>query len=153
MKTQQDLTVERRPPDQGLGFVPGTEVEVKQIGDRSWETLSRLEYQAKNRTFTVEPGFTTDFASVPRCFVWLFPASGRYTKAAILHDYLCSEPVGSGLISRGDADGIFRQAMRTLDVAFLRRWLMWSGVRVGALGTRAGRRGWFRHSWQLLPLV
>lgn len=152
MKTQQDLA-ESRPPDSALGFAPGTKVEVEQIGDRRWATLGQLTYRAKDRTFIVESGFKTDFASVPRCCVWLFPASGRYTKAAILHDYLCGEPVGNGVISRGDADGIFRQAMRTLDVAFLRRWLMWAGVRIGALSTRAGRRGWFRHSWQLLPLV
>ena len=43
--------------------------------------------------------------------------------------------------------------MRTLDVAFLRRWLMWAGVRIGALGTKTGREHWFRHSRQLLPLL
>jgi hypothetical protein len=153
MRTQQDLAGESRPPDSDLGFAPGTKVKVEQIGDRRWATLDELTYVAKRRAFTVKRGFQTDFASVPRYFVWLFPASGRYTKAAILHDYLCGEPVDNDEISRGEADGIFRQAMRTLEVAFLRRWLMWAGVRIGALGTKSGRKHWFRHSWQLLPLL
>lgn len=33
--------------------------------------------------------FKTDLASVPRVMTWLFPRYGQYTKAAVLHDYLC----------------------------------------------------------------
>jgi hypothetical protein len=83
----------------------------------------------------------TDFASVPRVFVWFLPRYGRYTKAAILHDYLCSG-LNSTPISRIDADGIFRRVMRELGVSFLKRWIMWGAVRWGALFTRDGRKGW-----------
>jgi hypothetical protein len=91
----------------------------------------------------------TDFASVPRAFVWFIPRYGRYTKAAILHDYLCSVAVPAGRIGRIDADGIFRQAMRELGVPFLRRWIMWAAVRLGALTNPAGRKKWWTEAWRV----
>jgi hypothetical protein len=115
-------------------------------------TLSALAYRAKHDTFEVPVGQATDFASVPRVFAWLIPRYGRYTMAAILHDYLCRVAVESDVISRVDADGIFLQAMRTLKVAFLRRWIMWTGVRLGALATVKGRKKWLSHSWQIVPV-
>jgi hypothetical protein len=82
-------------------------------------------------------------------FVWLLPRYGRYTKAAILHDHLWGEEVPR-TISRRDADGIFRQAMRQLEVPFLRRWIMWAAVRWGALVTPDGRRGWLKEAPRVL---
>lgn len=39
-------------------------------------------------TVTVPIHFKTDFASTPR-FLWaFFPPYGKYTEAAVLHDYL-----------------------------------------------------------------
>ena len=139
--------------EQQLGFASGCEVEVRQDGDDTWMTLSSITYHAKYATFHVPPGQGTDFASVPRYFVWLVPRYGRYTKAAILHDYLCRASAERGEISRVDADGVFRQAMRTLGVGFLRRWIMWAAVRAAVITTPAGRRGWLRASWQVLPIA
>jgi Protein of unknown function (DUF1353) len=56
----------------------------------------------------------TDFASVPRVFVWFLPRYGRYTKAAILHDYLWREAVPAGKLRLAEADVIFRHAMHEL---------------------------------------
>lgn len=109
-----------------MAFTGG--VVVKEISPTRWELLKPLIYHGRRETFTVPVGFTTDFASVPRIFTWLVPPYGRYTKAAILHDFLChTKPV-----SRAEADGIFRRAMRELGVSFLRRWMMWAAVRAGA---------------------
>lgn len=82
--------------------------------------------------------------------MWFLPRYGRYTKAAVLHDYLWSEAVPAGLLTRADADGIFRRAMRELQVPFLRRWIMWAAVRWGALAKADGRRGWLADSWRVL---
>jgi hypothetical protein len=90
---------------------------------------------------------------VPRAFVWFLPRYGRYTKAAILHDHLWRAAVPAGELTLPDADGIFRRAMRELEVPFLRRWLMWAAVRLGALTKPGGRRAWLRESWQVLPLM
>ena len=89
---------------------------------------------------------------MPRIFVWFIPTYGKYTKAAILHDDLCRK-ASAGDFSRREADGVFRQAMRLADVAFLRRWVMWTGVRWGALSTRAGRKDWWKDAWRVLPIT
>jgi hypothetical protein len=103
-------------------------VSVRQVDDEHWKLLEDLVYQGNQETFTVPAGFKTDFASVPRLFTWLIPRYGRYTRAAILHDFLCE----TAPVSRADADGLFRRIMRELDVPFLRRWTMWAAVRMGA---------------------
>lgn len=135
-----------------IGFAD-SEVEVRQLNDTDWTTLSQLEYRTGDRTFTVPCGQDTDFASVPRVFVWFLPRYGRYTKAAILHDYLCRVPVRHGILPRSEADRIFRHSMHELGVAFLRRWIMWAAVRLGALTTARGRQGWLWASWQVIPIA
>src|SRR4029077_4904758 len=66
----------------------------------------------------------------------------------------------AGRISRIDADGIFRQAMRELGVPFLRRWIMWAAVRLGALTPPAGGKRGVPEAWRValvagvaLPIV
>ena len=143
-----------------LGFPSDSTVDVRQVDDQNWETLRALPYHATAEDFEVPVAERTDFASVPRVFVWFIPRYGRYTKAAILHDYLCSIAVPADRISRIDADGIFRQAMRELGVPFLRRWIMWAAVRLGALTNPAGRKKWWTEAWRValiaalaLPIV
>lgn len=104
---------------------------------RRWTLVESFGYQGKTDRFEVPAGFTTDFASVPRVVVWLLPRYGRWTQAAVLHDFLW-HLAGRGDIDKFDADGIFNRALRELEVPFLRRWIMWSAVRWGA-----GPRSWF----------
>jgi hypothetical protein len=130
------------PTPRVLGFDDDTTVDVRQLDDVTWAVLRPLGYQAALDRLVVPIGQRTDFASVPRVFVWLLPRYGRYTKAAILHDYLWRVAVPAGRITLIDADGILRQAMRELGVPFLRRWIMWAAVRWGALTKPGGRKGW-----------
>jgi hypothetical protein len=126
-----------------VGFPDGPQVDVRELDARYWSVLRGFEYRAQSpEPFVVPQGQRTDFASVPRAFVWFIPTYGRYTKAAILHDHLC-DLAHQGKFHRRDADGIFRQAMRTLGVPLLRRWIMWAGVRWGALTTADGRESWW----------
>ena len=81
--------------------------------------------------------------------VWLIPRFGRYTLAAILHDFLCDGLPSKRFTSR-DVDGLFRRVMRELGVPPLRRWLMWCGVRWGALLNPRRRPGW---SADALPVI
>ena len=117
-------------------------VTVRRSGDEQWTVVEPLVYRGRTDTLVVPAGFRTDFASVPRVAVWLIPRFGRYTLAAILHDWLCSEGIRSGIVSPRDADGIFRRVMRELGVPVVRRWLMWAGVRWGALTDPERRPGW-----------
>jgi hypothetical protein len=125
------------------GFLEGTVVDVEEISEQKWKLLKQMDYQGARELFQVPQGQTTDFASVPRIFIWFLPRYGRYTKAAILHDYLWEEKVPKGM-SRLDADGLFRQAMRELNVPFLRRWIMWAAVRWAALFKPDGRAEWLK---------
>lgn len=116
-----------------MAFIQG-KVSVEEIDEKYWLLLEPVIYQGAKQNFTVPAGFTTDFASVPTAFTWLIPRYGVYTKAAVLHDYLCAEKP----VNRSDADGIFRRAMRELEVSFLRRWMMWAAVRAGCKFESAG---------------
>ncbi len=135
-----------------LPFVGDSNPLVKQVGDRDWEVVEPLTYRGSTDEFVVPAGMRTDFASVPRAFVWFLPRYGRYTRAAILHDYLWRFRVGSATdpVSRRDADGLFRRVMRELGVPFLRRWIMWTAVRWAALTKPDGRRGWLGDAPQVL---
>jgi hypothetical protein len=88
-------------------------------------------------------GFETDLASVPRWLTWLVPRYGQYTRAAIVHDFLCQHTDNDfgaqacaacptvpvlHLRDRSDADEVFRLIMHQLGVPWARRELMWSAV-------------------------
>jgi hypothetical protein len=129
------------------GFPSDTVVEVEQVDDKNWRLLREIRYQGSRQAFEAPREMATDFASVPRFFVWFIPRYGRYTKAAIIHDHLWRDQVGKGAISFRDADGLFRQAMRELGTPFLRRWIMWASVRWAA----AKRGGLSRDWWIEFP--
>jgi hypothetical protein len=85
----------------------------------------------------VPRGMTTDLATVP-AFLWGVVASyGRQTLPAILHDELCyaaarpGQPAPYRRRARREADAIFREALAVAGTGPVRRWLMWTGVRIG----------------------
>lgn len=94
------------------------------IDGRDWRLVHAFTYD--HGRFVVPAGFLTDFASVPRFFWRLFPPTGRYGKAAVLHDMLYR----TGAVPRREADAIFFDAMRSLGVFLPTRWLMWLAVRL-----------------------
>jgi hypothetical protein len=128
------------------------DVMVRRLDAERWVLVRSVVYRGNVDTFTVPEGFVTDFASVPRVAVWLIPRFGRYTPAAILHDWLCGPGVRDGLISSVDADGVFRRVMRELDVPTVQRWLMWAGVRWSALTQPHRRPGWWSTAPAVLPI-
>ncbi|MDP9295512.1 MAG: DUF1353 domain-containing protein [Actinomycetota bacterium] len=136
-----------------MPFRAGSEVDVKEIDEKNWELLRELNYDGTRQNFVVPVGMGTDFASVPRVFIWFLPQYGRYTKAAILHDYLWRRGVPGNELTLPEADAILRRAMRELGVPFLRRWIMWAAVRLGALKKPGGRTRWLRESWKVFPLA
>jgi hypothetical protein len=109
-------------------FVSGQPVVREVDNDVDWKVAEPIIYQGRDERFVVNDDFVTDFASTPRVVTWLIPPYGRYTRPAILHDWLCQQ-AREGRISRVDADGLFRRSMRELGVAFLKRRLMWAAVR------------------------
>lgn len=122
-----------------MPFLPG-DLTVRRVDAERWELVDELVYEGRRDRFVVPAGFRTDFASVPRPVTWLVPRFGVYTLAAILHDWLVTE--GLDAVTARDADGIFRRVMRESGVPVLRRWIMWAGVRWGALTDERRRAGW-----------
>jgi hypothetical protein len=86
-------------------------------------------------------GMTTDLASVP-FFLWGVIASyGRQTLPALVHDRLCAlakdERGPRRRRLRREADRLFRTTLAASGSGLLRRWLMWSAVRLFGLPTVA----------------
>jgi len=105
-----------------------------------YKNPEHLEHGGTTGPIPVPLPLDTDFASVPRPFVWLFPRYGVYTRSAVLHDCLC----GQASVQRAEADRIFRTSMKELDVALVRRWVMWAGVRAGGMWEVVRKGGMWR---------
>jgi hypothetical protein len=129
-------------------FDDETRVLVEALDAEHWKTLRDITYGP----YTVPAGFRTDFASVPRVAVWLIPRFGRFTLAAILHDYLLTL-VRAGSLASVEADRVFREALAGLDTPPVRQWLMWTGVRWGAAASPYRRAGWWRTAPQVLGMT
>lgn len=128
-------------------------VHVELLDDRGTLTTP-LSYQGKVDHWTVPSGFRTDFASVPRLLQWFAPSIGKWTRAAVLHDWFCVHLAsGDCVVSARDADAIFRRVMREAGVGVIRRWLMWVGVRYGALFNPARRADWIKDAPGVLGIT
>jgi len=86
-------------------------------------------------SITVPKGFRTDFASTPWFTRAIFPPTGKYNEAAVVHDYLCymSNRRGSKRDINADrviADNVFIEAMTQLGVSKVKRKTMYFGVKL-----------------------
>ena len=117
-----------------MPFEEQNPLTVREVDDLSWELVTELVYRGNRDEFRVPVGYRTDFASIPVIFRWLLPKHGRYTKAAVVHDYLVEHSRATDF-TRCDADGIFRRMMGELGVPILKRWIMWAAVRLGGMWT------------------
>jgi Protein of unknown function (DUF1353)/Transposase DDE domain group 1 len=114
---------------------------VTMAGTGRWRLTEPLAYKGARDQFVVPAGFVTDFATIPGFLLWLIPRDGLHTMSAILHDWACTEGIHSGVVSPRDADGLFRRCLREAKVPLIRRWLLWAGVRAGAMANPLRRPG------------
>lgn len=87
------------------------------------------EHPDTGEQFEIPRGFVTDLTSVPRLFWTAFPPCGKYTSAAVLHDYLYW--INSPKCDRKCADDILLLAMKEAGVDIFTRTSIYSAVRVG----------------------
>jgi hypothetical protein len=101
---------------------------LKYLDGTDWEVDRTFTYVTDDgRTILVPAGFVTDFASIPRFFWRLLPPTGRYGKAAVIHDFLYRTPTAP--FTRAEADQVFADAMADLGVRAATRRAMWAAVR------------------------
>lgn len=118
----------------------------------------------------VPVGERTDFASVPRILQNIMPATGRWTRAAVIHDMLCrllavywialQKWPGGDLntlpppprFNAVDTDAVFEKIMKEDGVGPIMRRIGWVGVRWGAAWNPARRKGWARTAPRVLGL-
>lgn len=101
---------------------------VEKLRDCSdWKVCKGFTYTTETGINIVVPdGFVTDFASIPRGLWNLFPPTGKYGHAAVIHDYLYRET----FIDRKMCDKIFRDAMKELGVNIVSRNIIYFAVRI-----------------------
>lgn len=111
--------------------------------ERTWRVVEAFEYIASfagiSWTICVPVGFITDFASIPRAFWSILPPTGRYGKAAVIHDFLYNQanakvPGTEITIVKAMADRIFYDAMGVLGVPKWQRVVMYAAVCIGGRG-------------------
>jgi len=123
-----------------------TELEIKCCpeDENFWELEAPLLYKSDLLTdpasssstsglITVPKGFITDLASTRHIpFVSMIWGSTAH-REAVVHDYLyCLDSVP--LVSFGQANAVFKEAMEVWEKGFFTRYPMWLGVWIG---------GWF----------
>lgn len=101
-----------------------TKLQITQLDGRTWELLSPLIYRTRDERITVPAEFKTDLTSVPRILRSFVPVVGKYTRSAVLHDYLYIYGY-----SRRDADRIMLEAMKSEDVNILERYIIYFALR------------------------
>jgi hypothetical protein len=101
------------------------------VGFKTWELVEDFTVETSKGTIIIPKGFKTDLASSPR-LAWIFiPPFGRYTLAAIVHDYLCEIK----MFSRKENDVIFYEKMLDYGTYKWKAKIMYSSVRFYAIVT------------------
>lgn len=100
------------------------------IKERPFELTRAFRYHSKilGRIITVQAGYRTDFASIPRIFWRILNPVGQYSHAAVVHDWLCDRRGSTGVDSK-TTHAIFREAMEVLKVPGWKRATMYLTVR------------------------
>jgi hypothetical protein len=108
----------------------------------NWRLAGALTFYANNYFVVTAPeGFITDLASIPRPFWNLLPPFGKYTEAAVIHDWLYR----THLFSRAMCDALFLEMMNALRTDWHTRTIIYLAVRLfGGFAWRDERR-WRSH--------
>ena len=118
--------------------------------DRDWKLAEPFKYVVGDEDalfeIKVPTGFVTDFASIPRLLWFILHPTGRYGKAAVIHD-LCYR---GHLFSRAISDAIFLEAMGVLKVSRWKRSVVYLAVRMGGYWAWKGNSGKVEETRELM---
>jgi hypothetical protein len=128
-------------------------VELLTHDGRDVKVFTSVRFMDFDQTvYTIPDGFVSDGASIPQQ-AWSFvggPLSGRYRRAAILHDYLLRHQI----VSVDQAHAVFLRAMRADGVTEEQADLFYHAV-VGATwwGRLGALRGFLTSAWRVVRRV
>lgn len=112
-----------------------TPADLRMLDDYRFQVLAPFVYHIgkfpSENVVVVPAGTVTDLASVPRLLWVILPPHGRWAKAAIIHDYLYANGIGT----KEFADKVFLEAMAVLGVPKTKRTLMYWAVRLFGRGS------------------
>lgn len=105
---------------------------------RRWRLAEPLIFEVggrgSGRVIVVWKGFVTDGPSIPRLLWWILPVWASYSRAGVIHDWLCCLIAGNNphpeAPTRDDADRIFFEAMTVLNVGRVQKYALYLGVRL-----------------------
>ncbi len=124
-----------------------TPLDLRHTGERQFELLRSLIYEDSNGVLWEVPAwFKTDLASVPRAAWYLFPPSGEYAAAAVLHDYLTVMAPKFNM-KQAVVDSLFLEAMKATETSVLRRYPLYWSVRVFAKLRNLKLFQYFARAW------
>lgn len=110
------------------------DIILKAYDNLKWKVAQPVKFIIGNKEIEIPEGFETDLASVPK-ILWSFcPPFGKYTSAAILHDFMYSEYCTDPIISREVADKLFLLIMDKHGVSGGLRKAMYRAVRLAGEG-------------------
>lgn len=123
-------------------------LQVEAVEENRWKLLEEFDYfigtEDSDEYVAVPVGYVTDFATIPQIFWSIIPPWGKYGKASVIHDFLCTDgfyfrKVGGTVIqvpvTRKEADDIFLEAMTVLQVDEVTKAAIYAAVRAYALLT------------------
>lgn len=113
------MTQTRFSPSHGLPVI------IDHTDPRNPFVLSEeVRYRGPLINVTVPKGFRHDGASIPRPLWSLMPRVGRWSRAALIHDYLYANAIGTKEI----ADAVFFDILKFDRVPSIVSWIMWRAV-------------------------
>jgi hypothetical protein len=107
---------------------------------RLWRLAEPLIYEVggsgSGRVILVPKNFITDGPSIPQFMWWILPVWANWSRAGVIHDYLCwriaiNNPHPEAP-TRADADRVFFEALKALDVGGVQRYAFYLAVRLAA---------------------
>ena len=118
---------------------------------KHWVLTRSIDFETDEDTKitgTVPKGFVTDYASVPRVFWSVVPRHGRYSAAAVVHDYL----YWTQTTSREDADKVMKELMKFSEVSDAQRETIYTSLRAGgSFAWRSNKRKRERGDIRIVP--
>ena len=117
-----------------LRAIPEPIPSIDFLGSSDFIVIQPYDYRigSTSHTISIPQGFVTDYASIPWAVRGLLPKQSRYSRAAVIHDYL----YWSQICTKKQADNIMMISMKELGVSRWKRKAIYTAV------DRAGGSAW-----------